>query len=77
MKIKFKILGIAAIVAAGCLVGISRFQTTEQAALTLANVEALTNGEDTVKYDKCCTDDADLNCIPNYMGLIPGRPKEC
>lgn len=77
MKAKLKILGMAASVAAGCLVGISGFRTTEQTALTLANVEALTRWEVTIEYDKCCVEDPNDICVPNYMGIIPGRPVPC
>lgn len=77
MKVRFKILGIASIVSAGCLVGISGFQNTKQTALTLANVEALTHWEVTIEYDKCCIEDLNDICVPNYMGVIPGKPVPC
>ena len=77
MKAKLKILAISAIVATGCLIGISGFQTTEKAALTIANVEALTQVEVIIEYDKCCVRDLNDICVPNYMGAIPGRRVPC
>lgn len=77
MKVKYKIMAISAIIATGCIVGISRFQTNECSAISVANVEALTDCEVVVAYDKCCIADTEVNCLPNYMGLIPGRPVSC
>ncbi len=71
-------MATAATVAVGCLAGISGFKTTEKSsmsALTVSNIEALTNSEVTVEYDKNCVDDPQENCVPNYMGLIRGIPK--
>ena len=76
MKTKLKIMGAATIVATGFLIGFTGSKAPEGSTITLANVEALTHTE-TIEYDKCCLPDADLNCIPNYMGLIPGIPTVC
>lgn len=77
MKTKLKIVAASAIVATGCLMGISRFQTTECSAIALANVEALTDSRVVVEYDKCCEEDPTYECILNYTGLIKGRPGKC
>lgn len=77
MKTKLKIVAASAIVATGCLMGISRFQTTECSAIALANVEALTDSRVVVEYDKCCAEDAEYLCILNYTGLIQGKSREC
>lgn len=45
MKTKLKILGVAAIAVAAGLVSISESRTTGQTPLTIANVEALSQGE--------------------------------
>ncbi len=74
-------MATAAIVAVGCLAGISGFKTMEKSsmsALTVSNIEALTNYEVTVEYDKCCVEDATDVCVPNYMGVIESaKPYPC
>lgn len=77
MNKKFKIMAVAAIVSSGCLYGISGFQTSESSSITLANVEALTRWEVSIEYDKCCEESLHDICVPNYMGIIPGRPVKC
>lgn len=51
MKTKLKIAVFAAIAAAGCIAGISKSRTAEISAITLANVDALSTGED--NFDEC------------------------
>lgn len=77
MRKTFKIAAGAAIVAAGCLAGLSESRPTEGSALTLENVEALSRWEVTTEYDKCCVEGLEYNCLPNYMGLIQGDPVPC
>lgn len=77
MKVKLKIILAATMVATGCIAGISRYHTNESNAITLANVEALADTVITIEYDKCCLADSELDCIPNYMGLINGMPVKC
>lgn len=77
MKSKIKIMAATAIIATGFLAGISGFQTTKSSAITLANVEALTRWEVTIEYDKCCEESLHDICVPNYMGIILGRPVKC
>lgn len=77
MKIKIKLLTLASIAALGTVAGISGSQTKEKSAITMANVEALTRWEVTVEYDTCCVDDPNDICVPNYMGIIAGRPVSC
>ncbi len=73
-------MATAAIAAVCCLAGISGFKTTEKpsmSALTISNIEALTNSEVTIEYDKCCIYDIRELCLPSYTGLIKGIPVEC
>ena len=70
-------MAIAAIFASASAWEITEVQKNENSAITTANVEALTAPGVTIEYDKCCLSDPEPNCLPNYMGLIPGKPKKC
>lgn len=75
MKTKIKIAAFGAIVAAGCIAGISKSQKTESSAITMANVEALARWEISFEVDKNCVYDPNDICVPDYYtGEIKGRP---
>ncbi len=71
MNKKQKLMATAAIVAVGCLAGISGFKTTEKSsmsALTISNIEALTYDE--WGYDHGCVSNGD-GCIIRYNRWYP------
>lgn len=66
MKAKLTTYGIAALAAAGCLIGVIGPPTTEQKTLTLSNVEALTRTEITFELDKDCIEYHRDYCVLSY-----------